>query len=103
MDLAELQRAVTIAVPCVEVLDFTVGAVCTLRAVLRRKELVTTDRRWRQSVRLPQASAFLEGRDQAGEADLSVLTHLLEDSPTERPAVGRDVHQFVNPAVIYAR
>ncbi|WP_461027728.1 hypothetical protein [Streptomyces sparsus] len=92
----------TIAVPCVEVLDSTVGAVCTLRDVVRRKELVATDRQWRQSVRLPQASAFRKVATRPTRRPVGP-PHLLGDSPTERPAVERDVHQFVNPAVIYAR
>lgn len=97
VELAELQHAVTTAVPGVEVPDATVDAVCTLRAALRRKELIASDRRWRQSVRLLQASAFLDGRDQVGESDLSVLTHVLWDSPAERPTVEREVLQLVNP------
>lgn len=97
VELAELQHAVTTAVPAVEVPDATVDAVCTLRAALRRKELVTSDRRWRQSVRLLQASAYLDGRAEVSENDLSVLTHVLWDSPTERPTVEREVLQLVNP------
>ncbi|MEU0303316.1 AAA family ATPase [Streptomyces sp. NPDC006175] len=97
VELAELQHAVTEAVPAVGVPDAIVDALCTLRAALRRKELISSDRRWRQSVRLLQASAFLDGRDKVGRNDLSVLTHVLWDSPAERPAVEREVLHLVNP------
>ncbi|MFF9483048.1 AAA family ATPase [Streptomyces sp. NPDC014733] len=95
--LEQLQSAVTKEVPAVEVPDLVVDAVCTLRAALRRQELVSSDRRWRQAVRLLQASAYLDGRDAVGESDLTVLTHVLWDSPIQRPVVEREVLQMVNP------
>ena len=97
VSLEQLQDAVTKEVPGVEVPDLVVDAICTLRAALRRQELVASDRRWRQAVRLLQASAYLDGRDAVGENDLTVLTHVLWDSPAQRPAVEREVLQMVNP------
>ncbi|MBT2411025.1 AAA family ATPase [Streptomyces sp. ISL-12] len=97
VSLAALQQAVTGAVPDVAVPDTIVDAVCTLRAALRRKELVASDRRWRQAVRLLQASAYLDGRPAVAETDLSVLTHVLWDSPAQRPTVEREVLHLVNP------
>lgn len=97
VELAALQRAVTSAVPAVDVPDPIVDAVCTLRAALRRGELVASDRRWRQAVGLLQASAYLDGRAAVAESDLSVLTHVLWNSPAERPTVEREVLNLVNP------
>ncbi|RSN59797.1 ATPase [Streptomyces sp. WAC 04229] len=97
VELAALQHAVTGAVPAVDVPDAIVDAVCTLRAALRRKELVASDRRWRQAVGLLQASAYLDGRSAVGESDLSVLTHVLWHSPAQRPTVEREVLHLVNP------
>ncbi|WP_372348035.1 AAA family ATPase [Streptomyces sp. KL116D] len=95
--LAALQHAVAEDVPAVAVPDAIVDAVCALRAALRRKELVASDRRWRQAVRLLQASAYLDGRAAVGERDLPVLTHVLWDSPADRPTVEREVLHLVNP------
>ncbi|OSC64596.1 ATPase [Streptomyces sp. 4F] len=97
VELAALQHAVAEAVPAVEVPDAVVDAVCTLRAALRRKELIASDRRWRQAVRLLQASAYLDGRTAVADTDLSVLTHVLWDSPAQRPIVEREVLHLVNP------
>ncbi|MGV9814904.1 AAA family ATPase [Streptomyces cellulosae] len=97
LELAALQRAVTEGVPAVDVPDAIVDAVVTLRAALRRKELVASDRRWRQAVGLLQASAYLDGRTEVAETDLSVLTHVLWDSPAQRPVVEREVLNLVNP------
>ncbi|WP_399136296.1 AAA family ATPase [Streptomyces sp. NBUA17] len=97
VELAALRRAVAKHVPAVEVPDLIVDAVCTLRAALRRRELVASDRRWRQAVGLLQASAYLDGRRSVTENDLTVLTHVLWNSPAERPAVEREVLHLVNP------
>ncbi len=97
VELAELHHAVAEDVPAVDVSDVIVDAVVTLRAALRRKELVASDRRWRQAVGLLQASAYLDGRTAVAESDLSVLTHVLWDSPAQRPLVEREVLHLVNP------
>ncbi|MFI5565961.1 AAA family ATPase [Streptomyces sp. NPDC051740] len=97
IELTALRHAVTEAVPAVDVPDAIVDAVCTLRAALRRKELVASDRRWRQAVGLLQASAYLDGRTAVAETDLPVLTHVLWDSPAQRPTVEREVLHLVNP------
>lgn len=95
--LAALQHAVEVEVPAIGVPDGIVDAICTLRAGLRRKELIASDRRWRQAVRLLQASAYLDGRSEVTDTDLSILTHVLWDSPAERPTVERTVLELVNP------
>ncbi|WP_225643281.1 AAA family ATPase [Streptomyces werraensis] len=97
LGLGALQRAVTESVPAVGVPDAIVDAVVTLRAALRRKELVASDRRWRQAVGLLQASAYLDGRTEVAGTDLSVLAHVLWDSPSQRPVVEREVLNLVNP------
>jgi MoxR-like ATPase len=95
--LADLVAAVRVYVPAVTVPDGVVDAICQLRAALRRKELIASDRRWKASVRLLQASAFVAGRSAADEADLAVLTHVLWDSVAERSTVEREVLALVNP------
>lgn len=97
VELAALQHAVAESVPAVDLPEVVVDAVCTLRAALRRKELVASDRRWRQAVGLLQASAYLDGRPAVAVSDLAVLTHVLWDSPAERPTVEREVLHLVNP------
>jgi MoxR-like ATPase len=97
VSLAGLQEAVTSGVPAVGVPDGIVDAICQLRASLRRAELIASDRRWKQAVRLLQASAWLDGRAEVADTDLAILTAVLWDSTAERPAVEREVLQLVNP------
>ena len=97
VQLASLRRAVDREVPAVTVPDGIVDAVCQLRAGLRRQELVCSDRRWKQAIRLLQASAYLAGRAEVTDTDLAVLVHALWDSTAERPTVEREVLQLVNP------
>ncbi len=97
VDLAGLRQAAQTGVPAVEVPDPIVDAVCTLRAALRRQELVCSDRRWKQAVRLLQASAYLDGRQAVEATDLAVLTAVLWDSTAQRPRAEREVLQLVNP------
>lgn len=97
IDLADLAAAVRLHVPAVGIGDGVVDAICQLRAALRRKELIASDRRWKASVRLLQASAFVAGRDVVDENDLAILAHVLWDSVAERSTVEREVLLLVNP------
>jgi MoxR-like ATPase len=97
VELAEIQHAVEHEVPAVAVGNAVIDAISTLRSALRRQEIIASDRRWRQAVRLLQASAWLGGQQEVAEADLQVLTHVLWDSPAQRSTVEREVLQQVNP------
>jgi MoxR-like ATPase len=97
VDLADLQQAVQVDVPAIVVPDGLVDAVCQLRAELRQQELVASDRRWRQCMRLLQASGYLAGREAVAEEDLALLATALWDRPEHRPTVERQVLQLVNP------
>ncbi|MFF3441801.1 AAA family ATPase [Streptosporangium sp. NPDC002721] len=95
--LDDLQAAVQRHVPGIGVPDSVVDALCTLRASLRQAGIIVSDRRWRQSVRLLQACAFLAGRSAINVNDLQVLTHVLWSSPEELPTVKQEVLTMVNP------
>lgn len=95
--LDDLTAAVTGQVPRVAVPDAAVDAVCQLRTQLRREQVIASDRRWKASVRLLQASAWLDGRDAVNENDLQTLAHVLWESPVHKAVVEREVLQLVNP------
>lgn len=97
VSLAALSDAVANQVPRIEVPDGAVDTLCKLRTSLRRQQIIASDRRWKASVRLLQASAWLAGRAAVDEHDLQTLAHVLWESPTHRATVEREVLQVVNP------
>ncbi|GAA2062125.1 AAA family ATPase [Catenulispora yoronensis] len=98
LDLADLRAAVKTGVPAVKIPDAVIEAVADLRAGLRAQELTASDRRWKQCMRLVQASAFLDGRPEAGPDDVLVLAHALWETVETRVAVERVVLELVHPA-----
>jgi MoxR-like ATPase len=97
VDLIDVRAAVEVEVPAVDVPDGVIDTICQLRAALRRHELTVSDRRWKQSVRLLQASAWLDGRAGVNDNDLAILAHVLWDSTAQRSTVEREVLQLINP------
>lgn len=97
VSLADLQAAIEHEVPAVTVPDGVFDAMTKLRTALRRRGLIASDRRWRQSVRLLQAAAYLAGRDAVSDADLDILRFVLWDSTADRRPVAEEVLELVNP------
>ncbi|MER7015342.1 AAA family ATPase [Saccharopolyspora sp. NPDC000359] len=97
VELAALQQAVRGEVPAIALGAAVRSALVDLRADLRHREIVSSDRRWKQAVRLLQASAWLAGREQVSLDDLAVLTHVLWDVPSNRGTVDRLVRGYLAP------
>lgn len=97
VDLDDLRAAVSTEVPAIAVPDGVIDVICTLRAQLRRQELVASDRRWKQGIRLLQASAYVADRDEVTTEDMVILAHVLWEQISQRPAVEREVLALVNP------
>ena len=57
------------------------------RRELGRKNIVASDRRYRQSLGVLRAHALLDGRGEVGEADLFFLEHVLWRDPAEQSEV----------------
>ncbi|WP_018504919.1 AAA family ATPase [Parafrankia discariae] len=95
--LADVQHAVAALVPAVDLPGGVITAVRDLRADLRGREITSSDRRWKQAVRVLQASAWLEGRTEVAVEDLAVLAHVLWDSPAHRGTVDRVVRGYLSP------
>lgn len=90
-DLRDLQaQARTVAVP-----QHVFRTLADLRRELGRKQIVASDRRYQQSIRLLQAHAFVHGRDEIGEDDLFFLEHVLWHDPNQRDQVRATIHQLL--------
>lgn len=94
---ADLQDAIDNVVPAIDVPVGAIETILKLRDELRSAEIVPSDRRWRQCVRLLQASAFFNGRSQVEDDDLHVLRYALWDGPEQITPVERMTLSLSNP------
>lgn len=56
-----------------------------------------SDRRWKQSLKVIRAHAWLEGRTEAQDDDLAILAHVLWDQPDQRLQVRQAIMAIANP------
>jgi MoxR-like ATPase len=80
--------AVTVADPIYRVL-------ADLRRELGRRQLVSSDRRYRQSVDLLRAYAYLHDRDRVTEDDVFFLEHVLWREPSEQAEVRATIQRLL--------
>lgn len=67
-----------------------------IRRELQKKNIVASDRRYRQSLGLLQALAYLSGRQAVVESDLFFLEHVLWKDPSERGEVHNAIHSLIH-------
>ncbi|MBI4524292.1 MAG: AAA family ATPase [Deltaproteobacteria bacterium] len=69
--------------------------IADLRRELKRRNIEASDRRYRQSLSLLQAHAYLRGESQVTENDLFFLEHVLWRDPGEQPQVRDAIRELV--------
>jgi MoxR-like ATPase len=89
--LGELQRAAE-ALP---VPPAVLRRVADLRRELGKKQIVASDRRYRQSLGVLRAHALLAGRSEVAEEDLGFLEHVLWRDPAEQAEVRATLRELV--------
>lgn len=94
--LAELRQAQQDAM-AVEISDKVFDALVQIRDLCRAEGVVASDRRWKKSLKLVRATAFMEGRDAAQVEDLQILADSLWREPRDRSKVLRLVGQVADP------
>jgi MoxR-like ATPase len=77
--------------------DATVDALVAVRDACAAEGIVVSDRRWKKSLRVVQAHAFLAGESATTPEDLLVLVDVLWREPKERPKVARLVGEIADP------
>lgn len=81
----------------VKVTDGTVDALVSIRDACRAEGIIASDRRWKKSLKLVQAVAFLADEAETCPEDLVVLTDVLWREPKERPKIARLVGKLADP------
>ena len=95
LPLAELE-ALRARARSVEVPGEVLKDVAELRRLLADRDIIASDRRWRQSIDLLRARAALFGRTRVHCDDLDVLAHVLWTEPSERGVVEEGLRQLAH-------
>ncbi len=81
----------------VEINDTVYETLNSVKADLKNEGIIGSDRRYKQSLRAMQASAFLEGRDYVDDDDFKVLVHMMWSNPQDVRKVERLILDNTNP------
>ncbi|MFT3840785.1 MAG: AAA family ATPase [Myxococcaceae bacterium] len=95
-------RAAQAEVTKVKVTDDTVDALISIREACKAEGIVASDRRWKKSLKLVQASAWLANEKQTSPQDLVLLADALWREPKERPKVAALVGKLADPVAAQA-
>ena len=90
-ELTELHKAIR-AVP---IPAHIYRGIADIRRELNKKNLQASDRRYRQSLALLQAHAFLEGASEVQEKDLFFLEHVLWRDPADHETVRNTIREQI--------
>jgi MoxR-like ATPase len=96
MTMADLKKAQKETV-AVKITDATVDAVISIREACQAEGIVASDRRWKKSLRLLQAAAYLAGAKETCPEDAALLTDSLWREPKERAKIARVVGKLADP------
>ncbi|NIP37622.1 MAG: AAA domain-containing protein [Candidatus Dadabacteria bacterium] len=66
-----------------------------IRAELNAKGIILSDRRYKSSVSLIRAKAFINGRESANEDDVGILENVLWKDPSEIPDIKNTIHSVL--------
>lgn len=94
---ADLADVIDNVVPAIRLPRDVVEAIVNLREAMRSEGIAPSDRRWVQSTKLLQASAFMQGRDEVTVDDIQVLRYSLWDIPSQIQKVERMTLSVSNP------
>ncbi len=96
MTMADLKKAQA-EVAKVAVTDETIDALIQIRDACKAEGIIASDRRWKKSLKLAQAAAFMAGEKKTSPEDLSILVDSLWREPKDRPKVARLVGKLADP------
>jgi len=86
MSMADLRTAQA-EVHAVKITDDTIDALIQIRDACKAEGIVASDRRWKKSLRLAQAVAYMAGEKKTSPEDLAILVDSLWREPKDRPKV----------------
>jgi MoxR-like ATPase len=96
ISLDELQKA-QFDVETVKLPESVINTMRDIKMALEREGVVASDRRWKQTVRVLQARAWLDNRTEIEEQDLELLCDMLWKEPEQRPVLVSEILSVTNP------
>jgi MoxR-like ATPase len=90
-------RAAQAEVAKVTISDETIDALIQIRDGCKAEGIIASDRRWKKSLKLAQAAAYMAGEKKTSPEDLSILVDSLWREPKDRPKVARLVGKLADP------
>lgn len=90
-ELREMQREVHV----IKIPGHVYRSIADIRRELVKKNITASDRRYRQSLALLQAHAYLSGESEVAEKDLFFLEHVLWRDPGEQPEVRAVIRELI--------
>lgn len=94
----DLRTIIKQEIPRVRLPESVVNQMIQIRTALHKDAHIrASDRRWRASVSVLKASAWLAGRDAIDTTDLLLLQHILWDRPADRDPVLDAILSVVDP------
>ena len=94
----DVLRSAQAEVTTVNITEETIDALLAIRDACRGEGIVASDRRWKKSLGLVRASAWLAGEPKTCPEDLAILVDSLWREPKDRPKVARIVGSLSDPA-----
>lgn len=94
----ELRFVIEDVVPEIDLPEKVIDHVIAIRSKLREAGVVASDRRWRQSMSVLRARAFLNGNSEVTAPDLRALEYTLWDRPEQIEAIRRVRAEVADPA-----
>jgi MoxR-like ATPase len=95
-------KAAQAEVSKLKITDATVDALISIREALKTEGIIASDRRWKKSLKLTQAAAWLQGEKQTTPEDITLLTDSLWREPKERAKVAKIVGKLADPVATQA-
>ena len=95
IDLAELKLCQS-EMRDVRVPSHVLKLISRIRSELRKKGIILSDRRYKQSVLVLKSRAYLDGRREVEESDLSILENVLWRAPGETGEVQAVIHHSLH-------
>jgi len=98
ISLAELEIAQN-EVKQVTVSNQMLELIIKIRADMKSEGIIASDRRYKNSISILQAHAWLDGRPSVTEDDMQILSHILWSQPNEIKTVHRVILGASNPLI----